>query len=192
MEKHKDADLEIHLLGHSMGSLVAMHLALDHPQLPLRSVTLSSPLFGVSVEVPLVKRAAAGILSDLWGKLQMKTGLNAENLSHDPAVIEAYRKDRLVHELCTPRLYTEMMSAMKNAAKRPGEIAFPTLMQVPMADKIVDPEAAITYHRASQKTELKTYAGFFHESYNETGKQQPFEDLKTWITHNTTQHSVLS
>jgi alpha-beta hydrolase superfamily lysophospholipase len=178
-----EAPLEIHALGHSMGSLILMNLLHDHRELPIVSATLSSPMLGMVVEVPLIKRAAAGLLSDIWGKLQMSTGLNAATLSHDPAVVETYRRDRLVHSLCTPRLFTEMTRSMKYMAKHPGTIPYPLLAQVPMADEILSPVAAIAFAEAS-KAQLKTYAGFFHESYNETGKKQAFEDLKTWIAQN--------
>jgi alpha-beta hydrolase superfamily lysophospholipase len=192
---------ELHVLGHSMGSLIVLDLMVDHADLPLRSVTLSSPLLGISAEVPVAKRVAAVALSRLWGNLQLHTVLNASLLSHDPAVIEAYRKDRLVHDLCTPRLFIEMTGTMKGIAKRiaqhgPAEgIKFPLLMQVPMADKITDPEAALAFFehlKGGGARVLKTYPGFLHESYNETGKQQPFEDLKAWITRNSTPLTPLS
>ncbi|MDR3608754.1 MAG: lysophospholipase [Oligoflexia bacterium] len=190
---------EIHVLGHSMGSLILMNLLMDHPELPLYSAILSSPLLAVSVEVPLIKKAAAGALSNLWGNLQIRTGLNASMLSHDAAVVEAYRKDRLVHDFCTPRLYTEMSASMKKISHHAEAFAervrLPLLMQVPTGDKIVNSEAAIGFFHAVKSAKkddtlkLKTYPGFFHEAYNETGKQQTFEDLKEWLSSETSSSS---
>lgn len=174
---------EIHALGHSMGSLILLGTALAHPELPLQSLTISSPLFKIRVEVPFLKRAMAGALSRLWGTLQMGNELFATQLSHDPEVVDAYRKDRLVHARITPRLYTEMLGAIPPIARRESGLGWPLLAVVPLADPILDPEGALEFYRRlkNRDKELRTYPGFYHEAFNEVGKEQVFEDLREWI-----------
>jgi alpha-beta hydrolase superfamily lysophospholipase len=54
---------------------------------------------------------------------------------------------------------------------------------VPEDDAITDPNAAIAFFKKqkTQDKELKTYPGFFHESFTELWKERAFEDLKSWI-----------
>lgn len=190
--RKKHGRSEIHALGHSMGSLILLNAALKHSDLPLKSLTVSSPLLGIRAKVPLVKKAGAGVMAKVWGNLQMRTGLNAAELSHDNEVVEAYQKDRLVHDLCTPKLYVGMTESMKALANGPEKaLEYPILFQIPMADAITDPEAALAFYRGLKSREkvLKTYPGFFHESYNESGKKQVFEDLEAWILQNSNGNS---
>lgn len=138
------------------------------------------------MEVPFAKRALAGALSRLWGTLQLGNELVATQLSHDPEVSAAYLKDRLVHARITPRLYTEMLGAIPTIARRETGLNWPLLAVVPLADPILDPEGALEFYRKLKirDKQLKTYPGFYHEAFNEVGKERVFEDLREWIaTH---------
>ncbi len=177
---------EIHLFGHSMGGLVVLRALFRKPDLPIRSVTVSAPLLGIRVELPISKRAVAHVLSHVWGSLHMKNEVDPALLSHDKDVVEAYKADRLVHNKGTPRFYTELLAALADTRKRDSGLEYPLQMIVPMQDRIVDPQAALSFFRAlkSRDKQLKTYPDFYHESFNEIGKEQAFEDLSTWIkTH---------
>jgi alpha-beta hydrolase superfamily lysophospholipase len=179
---------EIHLFGHSMGGHIALRTALLHPNLPIRSLTVSAPLLGIKVPLPLAKRAGARVLSRVWSTLQMASEIDPSLVSHDTEVVEAYKADRLVHKKGTPRLYTELLAAIEDTMGRDSGISVPLQMLVPMRDQIVDPEAALSFFRnlKLRDKQLKTYPNFFHESFNEIGKEQAFEDLRAWIN----QHSA--
>ena len=174
---------EIHVFGHSMGSLVTLRALIADRKLPVTSVILSSPLLGIKVEVPVVKRMAAGTLSKLWGSLQMASEVDPKDLSHDPEVVKNYVDDRLVHKKITPRLFTGMMAAIADTKKRDSDFDYPILMVVPGQDKITDSDAAIAFFdqlKLKDKS-LKKYPTFFHESFNEIGKEAAFQDLCAWI-----------
>ena len=177
---------EIHVLGHSLGGLIALRMLFLHPSLPIRSVTVSAPLLGVKVEVPFAKRAAAQVLSRVWGSLHMNSEIDARAISHDSEVVEAYLSDRLVHKKGTPRFYTELLGAINDTIRRDSGIEVPLQMIVPLQDALVDSEASLGFFRnlKHREKQLRTYPGFFHESFNEVGKEQAFEDLRAWInTH---------
>lgn len=182
---------EIHVLGHSMGGLIALRMMFLHPNLPVKSLTVSAPLLGVKVELPWVKRAAAHLLSRVWGSLHMASEIDARVLSHDAEVAEAYNSDRLVHKKGTPRFYTELLTAISDTARRDSGIEVPLQMLVPLQDQVVDPETSLAFFRnlKHREKQLRSYPGFFHESFNEVGKEQAFEDLRAWInTHSDTQN----
>jgi alpha-beta hydrolase superfamily lysophospholipase len=179
---------EIHVLGHSMGSLILLGMMYRHPGLPIKSATASSPLIGLRMPVPVVKKFAALAVSRIWGDLQMETEFDVSHLSHDREVQETYVKDRLVHPKITPKLFLGMQASMAEMAKKDQPFPYPLLAIVPMDDPIVNPEAGLNFYRSLKISDkqLKTYPGFFHESFNEIGKEQVFEDLEEWIK----QHSL--
>lgn len=179
---------EIHVLGHSMGSLILLGMLHRHQNLPIRSATASSPLIGLRIPVPVVKKYAAIAISRLWGHLQMETELDVSHLSHDREVQETYQKDRLVHPKITPKLFLGMQASMAAMAKKEQPFPYPLLAIIPMDDPIVDPETALQFYRSLKinDKQLKTYPGFLHESFNEIGKERVFEDLEAWIK----QHSL--
>lgn len=174
---------EIHVLGHSMGGLIALRTLFKHAQLPIHSVTISAPLLGVRVPVPYLKKLSAYALSRIWGSLQMATDLDARLVSHDLDVVEAYQSDRLVHKKVTPRFFTELQGVLADTVKRTDGFSYPLQMLLPLQDQIVDPDTALEFFRALKVADksLKTYPDFYHEPFNEIGKEQVFEDLITWI-----------
>lgn len=179
---------EIHILGHSLGGLILLRALFLHPHLPLSSATVSAPLLKVKSPLPAYKKVAAHILSRFWGWLHMTSELDATRLTHDQEVVEAYLSDRLVHQKGTPRFYTEMVSALADTARRDSGIQVPLQMLIPMQDAIVDPEAALQFFKALKLSDklLKTYSNFYHEPFNEIGKEQVFADLALWIKSHST------
>ena len=89
------------LLGHSMGALVAASFAARGLR-PLDACVLSAPALAVSAS-PLL-RLLVPLLVRLVPDLRMSNGLNPADLSHDPAVVAAYRQDTRVHDRISARL----------------------------------------------------------------------------------------
>ena len=175
---------EIHLFAHSMGGLIALRTLLAHTQLPIRSAAISAPLLKIALEVPPVKRAVASLIGKVWGSLQMTSEVNAQDLSHDLAVVKAHSEDRLIHSKITPQLFTEMLSAMEGVMNHSvGELNYPVQFHIPLEDRIVSAEAALDFYRRMRSPQkiLKTYPHFYHEAFNELKKEEPFADLLDWL-----------
>ena len=86
---------KLYLVGHSHGGLVTMSYVLQHPE-GIDGVVLSSPYFAVAMKVPPIKLAAAKLMSRIYPKLTIPTGIPPEHLSTDPKVGERYAADPLV------------------------------------------------------------------------------------------------
>jgi alpha-beta hydrolase superfamily lysophospholipase len=174
---------EIHLLGHSLGGHIVLRSLLLHPDLPLASATVCAPLLGVKTKIPFQKKLAALALSRIWGSIQLSTGLDPSALSHDPEVAEAYKTDRLVHDKMTPRCYGENEAAMEDTLRRHTGIHHPLLVIVPLQDSIVDSSKSLRFFEALKLEDkaLASYAGFYHEPMNETGKEQVFGTIRGWL-----------
>ena len=188
--KKSSPKLKVHLFGHSLGGLIVLRALSRDQSLPVKSASVCAPLLQIAVDVPFVKKVAAGILSKVWGNLHLLSELDPKRLSHDPEVGEAYRADRLVHQKLTPKFFSELQRAMMETAEKPFAVNRPIQILIPMDDRIVSSRAVQHFFNelAISDKELKTYPEFFHEAFNEIGKEKVFEDLSTWITA----HSAIS
>jgi len=170
---------------HSMGGAVTLRSIQESSDLGIRNLILSAPCVGLTVEVPVVKEVAARLLSRVWGSLQLGTGLDAEVMSHDPAVASAIRRDSLHHTKATPRFYLSFVEAMERL--RTTSISIPpktrVLFQLAGDDRVVSTtasEAVFEKLNHPDKTKI-VYPGFYHEIFNEPEKERVFGDWKNWM-----------
>lgn len=110
-EQHPD--LPIFMLGHSMGSIIAVYFTKKYENL-LKGLILS----GVGTDVGGGGVALLKVVtkfSEENPKMEIPPNLNAEFLSHDPDVVKAYQTDPLVNaDKITARLAFELFNSLKN------------------------------------------------------------------------------
>ena len=177
-------DRPVFLLGHSLGGLIALRTAILRPDL-IDGVAASSPGLGMIIEVPAAKKVLGRVMSKIWPRLSMSNELDATKISRDPAVVQAYQNDPLVHDRVTARWFTEFMGGMDNAQELAPVMKVPTLMQVAGADALVNPDASRRFFDrlgAADKT-LHFYEGYYHEIFNEPEKYSrlALDDLAAWL-----------
>lgn len=175
---------KLYLWAHSFGGLVALRTLLRERKVPFEAAIISAPLLGVTVRVPAYKKMLGEILGRTLSRVQLTNEINPSYLSHDPLVVEAYVKDRLVHDKITPRLYLDMMAAMDNVTSSTGPLACPALFLIPGDDRIVDSPKTTAFFRnlKYRDKEIREYPGMFHEPHNELEKDKVFGDVKQWLT----------
>jgi acylglycerol lipase len=169
------------LLGHSMGGLIALDLAV-RPGGPLDGLVLSAPA-ACPREVSRLTLAIGRALS----RVAPNTGvlrLPLNRISRDPAVVDAYNNDPLVFR--TPiraRLGTEMLDAMERVDAGLPSLRTPLLVMQGTADGLVDPGCGPhIYDRAgSPDKTLKMYDGLWHEIFNEPERDHVLNDLTAWL-----------
>ncbi|HEY8673853.1 MAG TPA: lysophospholipase [Candidatus Dormibacteraeota bacterium] len=175
------ASRRVILLGHSMGGLIALRLA----------VRASIPLDGLVVSAPAACPRDVSRLTLMAGRalsrLAPNTGvlrLPLNRISRDPAVVDAYNHDPLVFR--TPiraRLGAEMLNAMDRVdAGLPG-LRTPLLVMQGTADGLVDPGCGPHVYEQAGSTDktLKMYDGLWHEIFNEPERDHVLDDLATWV-----------
>ena len=169
------------LIGHSMGGLISSIFLLDH-QDELSGAVLSGP----SVKVPdmsSVTILAGKLFSTLMPKLGL-LALEADGVSRDPAVVQAYLNDPLVYTgKITARLAAELLKAMKRAEVDASKITLPILIALGSEDRLVDPDGAQMLHDTvgSVDKTLKIYDGLYHEIFNEPEHQKVLGDVEAWL-----------
>lgn len=165
------------LLGHSMGGLIVfLYLVSDRPAPDL--AILSAP--ALDAEVPVVKRAAARILSRVAPRLALPNDLDGSQLSRDAAVGEAYFADPLVHAKTTARLGAELLAAMKRSRSAAARIEVPTLLIHGGADTIVPPETTAPLADLPA-VDRRLFPAFRHESFNEAGGSEAIAAVAEWL-----------
>jgi acylglycerol lipase len=174
--------LPVFLLGHSMGGTVSLCYALRH-QDRLDALALSGPLAALEAASPLV-RVAARVLSVLTPRLPV-IGVDSSLVSRDPAVVQAYNADPLVHHGKLPaRTVAELGAAIESFPSRVPEITVPTLILYGTADGLCPTEGSVMLSDRIGASDLttKSYPGLYHEILNEPEQDQVMDDLCAWLS----------
>jgi alpha-beta hydrolase superfamily lysophospholipase len=170
------------LLGHSMGGLVAAQLVAQGLG-AVDGLVLSSPALALRLN-PL-QRLLLSFVPDIAPQLRLHNGVRPEWLSHDAAVVAAYRADRLVHHRISARLarfMDESGRALRQAA--PGW-SVPTLLLYGGADRVVDPRGSAVFAQAAPAGVLSSrcFEGLYHEIFNEREPERSavLDELQRWL-----------
>ena len=168
------------LLGHSLGGLVAarfVSLALR----PVQALVLSSPAFDPGLNA--VQKLLLAVLPKIAPNLRMGNGLDPSLLSHDPAVVAAYRADRLVHDRISGRLARFMANSGPATLALAPTWTVPTLLLYAGADQLVNPAGSRAFAAAAPKAVVSSrcFVALYHELFNELKPAPVFAELKQWL-----------
>ena len=168
------------LLGHSMGGLVAADLVAQALR-PVDALVLSSPALAAYLS-PLQK-LLLNTLPRLLPDVRVGNGLDARELSHDSAVVAAYRADPLCHDRISARLARYVATRGTQVLAAAPAWAVPTLLMWGEADRIVDPQGSQAFARAAppQVVAAHGFAGLRHEIFNEAEPAPVFALLHDWL-----------
>jgi alpha-beta hydrolase superfamily lysophospholipase len=171
----------VFLLGHSQGGLTVLDYVLHHPE-GLAGVVASGPLLSPPAVSPLLMPVSR-LLSRVWPTLSMEVGLEVDALSRDRAVVDAYVHDPLVHGKGTPRLGAEVASTIDWTQAHAADMTLPCLIVHGGADRICDPAASRAFFDkvTFPDKERHEYEGYYHEVFNEVGKERVLADVETWL-----------
>ncbi|MFO8019636.1 MAG: alpha/beta hydrolase [Promethearchaeia archaeon] len=176
-------DLPIFMLGHSMGSGIAMYFTKRYEDL-LKGLILSGTGTSTGGEVSGFLKFMSKILSVLAKKLTIDPKLDPETLSHDPNVVKAYKEDPLVHhDVITARLGYEMIKYFGKAPEVVKDLKLPILVQRGTADEAMGGFNALKQAFTTNDLTIHEYEGLYHEIYNEVkeDREKVINDLLEWI-----------
>ena len=175
-------DKPIFLVGHSMGGLIGAVYLLDH-QAELAGAVLSGP----AVKIPEYVTPFILFMGKMLSALVPKYGLlplEANGVSRDPAVVQAYVNDPLVYRgKVTARLAAEMLKAMQTITAQAARITLPIMIVQGSADRLVNPAGAQMLYDVviSVDKEIKIYDGLYHEVFNEPEHDKVLRDVEIWL-----------
>jgi alpha-beta hydrolase superfamily lysophospholipase len=177
------------LLGHSNGGLIALRTVQTRRPLP-DALVLSSPLVALQPAHQPVPRWIAVALSSVASRLPLPSGIDRNELTHDRAILEKHRDDKLNHGRSTPGWYVAATGAMQEAFANLDSVRLPVLVLEADRDPIVVPRAISQLFDgiASSDKELVVCENAFHEIFNEVGREDTYRRVLTWLDrHITTQ-----
>ena len=172
----------VFLVGHSFGGLItSSFVAYRKPK--IQGLALSSPIFGIAISVPSWRRVLGLVASRVWPTYAQGSGVDPATLTHDPVILEAYKRDSLIFHQITARLYTELDAMLRRRDAIASRIDCPTLLLQAGEDRVVSRPAALAFFDAlrTQDKQLEVYEGLFHEIFNESERQKVLTRLGRWM-----------
>ena len=173
------------VLGMSLGGLVALDYALQYPE-GLRGVIAMSPPLG-ELGVPAALLALGRVLSRVWPRFSLETGMDLSGLSRDPTVVARILADPLFHRRGTARLSTEVTRTIHRLQRAAPEFPVPLLVQHGTADRMVLPEGSRQFvaHVGHPDHRLIEYDGAYHALLADLESERVLADLGDWILQRT-------
>ncbi|TQV70694.1 alpha/beta hydrolase [Exilibacterium tricleocarpae] len=197
----------VFLLGHSMGSYVSQAYLIRGDNNGLAGCILSGSNFGTPALFRLLRLIARleswrqgidgrskliNLLSfGAFNKAFKPNRTNFDWLSRDPQQVDKYINDPLCGQLSTNQLWVDLMAGLIEITRVQNLKKIPAQLPVFIIGGERDPVSAggrltllkNTLNKAGlQQVTLKLYPQARHEIFNETNRQQVYEDLLAWIT----------
>lgn len=172
------------IVGHSLGGAVSAAFCIEYPD-AADGLVLSAPAYDVPT-LPFRLEMIGYFLNRVAPRWPVPYRSNPEYLSRDAAVGAAFSKDPLRQQAATPRFYMEFKKMNQRLHRETEKIVLPTLILQGSADRIVIPEGARAFFErlGSKKKKLLWYDGFYHEVFNEIGRERVISDLICWLKEN--------
>ncbi len=178
--RHRERPLA--LLGHSTGGLIAIR-ALQERYFEASALVAVCPLLRIADEHRVVPDWVARLISVALPRLPLPSGIDAEELTHDPAWVKRTREDTLCHGKATPRWFWEAQRSGRVALQAAGRLQLPVLVVKADQDTLSDPATIGDFFArlGSADRTLLERKGEYHEVLNETDRQAVFAILGDWL-----------
>ncbi|HWI11012.1 MAG TPA: lysophospholipase [Burkholderiaceae bacterium] len=177
------------LLGHSMGGLVAARMVaagLDDTRPPkwhraVDALVLSSPALDLGLGG--AQKLLLALLGRIAPNFAVGNGLKPEWISRDPAVVEAYVDDPLVHDRVAPKLVRFIVDGGAFVRAHAARWRVPTLLIYAGNDRCVAPAGSAAFAAAAPVDVVSTQAfpALYHEIFNEPEQASVFAVLGAWL-----------
>ncbi|ABA24053.1 Alpha/beta hydrolase fold protein [Trichormus variabilis ATCC 29413] len=174
----------IFLLGHSLGAVVVCDYILRCPQevAKLQGAIALAPAIG-KVGVSKFRLLVGKLLSQIWPRFSLTTGLDLSAGSRDEKVVAAYAQDTLRHNLGSARLATEYFATVAWIHAHAPDWQIPLLILHGSSDRIASPEGGAIFYKyvgCSDKLRIE-YPEAYHDLQADLNYQQVLADLENWL-----------
>ena len=169
------------LYGHSMGGNLVLNYPLRRgPQ--IQGVIATGPWLRAAFDPPAWRVRAGRFLHKVRPALPQPSGIDITAVSRDPAVVQAYRDNRLIHDKISLRVYFSGFDAGLWALERAAEFSLPLLLMHGGADRLTSAAASREFAaKIRDGCTYKEWDGLFHEIHNEPEQQQVFAYMIDWL-----------
>lgn len=178
----KEKRKKMFMVGHSMGGQIVLNY-LGKCENLLSGFITSSANIEMAMPVPWVKKFLALHLSRFFPTLSLTNEIDPKWISRDSSVVRAYKSDPLVSKNITVKLASEIIRNQERLMPLASRIRIPALMMHAGDDRICSPRGSEQFFEklSSKDKTLIIYDKFYHELFNEFGKEKVFKDMETWL-----------
>jgi alpha-beta hydrolase superfamily lysophospholipase len=181
--------LRLLMVGHSLGGAIAGRFvaALAQPHeaaawaRPVDALVLSSP----ALEIPIsaIQKGLLATVGKLTPDIAVGNGLKPEWVCNNPATVQAYLADPLVHDRVTGRLSRWLLAAGEHVRERARHWRTPTLVIWGGMDRCVRPSGSQAFVDAAPKSQVshRPFPTLSHEIFNEVEQDQVLGTLSDWL-----------
>jgi alpha-beta hydrolase superfamily lysophospholipase len=170
------------VLGHSMGGGIVFAYGVERPD-DYDLMVLSGPAVAAQTAVSPVLALVAKTVGAIAPGLPLQQ-LDADAVSRDPATVNAYNTDPLVHHGKVPGgVARALLLVGQTMPQRAAALTTPLLVVHGSEDRLipVDGSRQLVEAVGSPDVELKVYPGLYHEVFNEPERDQVLDDVVSWI-----------
>jgi alpha-beta hydrolase superfamily lysophospholipase len=169
------------LYGHSLGGILVLYYGLQRKP-DVKGVIATSSGLRTALENQPAKIMAAKVLGSLMPSASLPSGLDANAISRNKAVVDAYNGDPLVHDKVSLGFGKIMLGVTKWTLEHASEFPLPLLLMHGKADTIAFPEGSIQVASAlKDKSTLILWDDAFHELHNEPEQAEVFKTMLIWM-----------
>lgn len=176
------AGLPVFMIGHSLGGLIAVRY-LEEYETTLSGAVITAPWLGTAVAVPRWQVLMANVLDRILPAFPFPFHLDAATLSHDRERVDDYSGDAEIHNTITPRMFTEISTAIHMALQRGDRIDIPVHFILAGDDQIVDTSRSLAFVRSlpAPSITVEVLDGLYHEVLQEVDRRRIMATIRSWI-----------
>jgi len=173
--------LPLFIYGHSMGGNLAANYVLRTPQ-GLQGAIITGPWLRLAFEPPALQLSLAKMMNTLVPAFSQASGLQQTAISRDPAVVQTYAADPLVHDKISARLFMVIYQSGLWALEHAADLKIPMLLMHGSADRITSAQASQEFAAAAGSlVTFRTWQDGYHEIHNDPEKAQVIQSMVDWL-----------
>ena len=172
-----------HLLGHSLGGVIASGFLIRNPGIIDRCI-ISAPGFEKKIAPNPIKAFIGKLLANITPQLTLWNEIEAEWICRSETIVSDYQKDPLVHDRVSAKFFTSFLAERVLIEKNADSIKLPTLMILPGADLIINHQVSKELFAlfSNEENRLVEFPDCYHEILNEEiEKFEAYTEIENWL-----------
>ena len=171
----------VFLYGHIMGGNIVLKYLLDRQPNVTGAVVTGAFIRFAEAPSPLLLNIGR-LMRRIYPAFSQSNDLDPDGVSRDPAVVQAYKNDPLVHDKISSGTAIGMIEVAKELDVFDGTFQKPLLIMHGTADKVTGYDGSKQFaNRVSGPVLFKAWPDAYHELHNEPNQQEVLEFTLEWM-----------